>query len=91
MDEHFHPLREIRDAAKLTQEAMAERLGSLRTYIAQVEGGHSEVGKDFGLKCLEEFHKEMDSLGISLEELLRGERAPEPEEDEHGVVRRARK
>ena len=85
-----HPLKELRKILGMKQWQFAEAIGSTRNYVAQVETG-STMGREFALKVRERYGHEMDVHGISLEELLRGERAPEPEEDENGVVRRARK
>lgn len=70
-----HPVAELREHLALSQQALGEKIGRSRSYINQVESGAEPIGKDTVLLLLDHFRKPLDELGITTEDLLRGERA----------------
>lgn len=69
-----HPLRELRKTVGMNQGAFAEALSTHPTYISQIETGIQPMGSTVALRVAEVFRTEMNRLGITVEDLLRGSR-----------------
>jgi len=70
----LHPLRELREAVGLSRDQMADRVGRTRPFIAMVEEGDTNLGRETVLSIFDEFRAELNRLGITAEDLLRGQR-----------------
>jgi len=69
-----HPLQELREALGLKPAELAERIGRTRAFVAMVEGGHSDMGRESVIALFDAFRDELNRLGITAEDLLRGTR-----------------
>lgn len=67
-------LRDLRTAAGLTQVGMAELCGWDRSYVSQLETGAETLGASPALRLADVFRPQMLRLGITVEDLMRGER-----------------
>ena len=66
------PFCALRYHLRVSQTRLAWMLQSQPSHISQVEQGRKGIGARFALKVLDRFRAEMDSAGITLEDLLRG-------------------
>ena len=66
-------LRKLRIERKMTQEDLAQQLHVTRQAVSNWENGKTAVGIEYLVKLSEIY-------GVSVDEILRGERAAEPEE-----------
>jgi transcriptional regulator with XRE-family HTH domain len=70
-----HPIRELREAVGLTREELAERIGRTRPFITMLEEYEGqELGRETALRLFDEFRTDLNRLGITAEDLLRGYR-----------------
>lgn len=80
-----HPLRELRKTLDLNQREFAESINSHPTYISQMETGVQPMGSLTALRVAEMYRAQMNRLGITVEDLLRGSRSrPAPPVTEGG-------
>lgn len=74
----------IREAAELSVAELAAKVGCSQAYAYRMESTTDGVSKRFALALVDHFPKEMADLGLTLEDLLRGElptpKSVEPEE-----------
>ena len=68
------PVRKLRTFLGMTQAAFAERIDSHSTYVSQVESGSQPLGHIVALRIAGAFPSEMAKIGLTVEDLLRGER-----------------
>ncbi len=68
----LHPLKIIREAAKLERKEFARTIGIGPDFCYQVEEGYEELGKKTVLKVADRYRDLMDKLDIDVEDLLRG-------------------
>lgn len=69
-----HPLQELREALGLKPAELGERIGRTRAFVAMVEGGHSDMGRESVIALFDVFRDDLNRLGITAEDLLRGTR-----------------
>jgi transcriptional regulator with XRE-family HTH domain len=68
-------LRALRvEILDVTQQEMADATGLSSVYLSQVEQGHHDLGRDGALKVLDAYREPMLRHGLTLEDLLRGQR-----------------
>lgn len=70
-----HPLRALRDASGLSQQAFADRVSVTQALVSAVERRRARLGRDTALRVKDAFGPEMNRLGLTVEDLLRGGRA----------------
>ena len=73
----LHPLQELRDTLDLSQEGFAAAVGKplYQSTISTVEAFRSGLSRELALKLAGLYRTEMNGLGITVEDLLRGSRA----------------
>lgn len=69
-----HPLQELREAIGLKRDEFATRIGRSRPLVALVETGRAELGRATVLRIFDTFRDDLNRLGITAEDLLRGTR-----------------
>lgn len=70
-----HPLTELRELTGLNMTQLAESLDITVGRISQIEGGDGgQLSVEKALKCLSAYRVPLARLGITLEDLLRGNR-----------------
>jgi len=71
-----HPLQELREAVGLGKEEFAGRIGCTRAFIAMVESQRpaTNLGRATVLSIVDVFRDDLNRLGITAEDLLRGTR-----------------
>jgi hypothetical protein len=75
--ELINPTTAIREAAKFNVPDFARALGFSAAYVYRMEEtGQGGVSKKFALRLLELYSEEMQRLGITVEDLLRGTATP---------------
>ena len=68
-------LRALRtEVLAVTQQEMADATGLSSVYLSQVEKGHHDLGRDAALKIIDSYREQMLRNGLTLEDLLRGQR-----------------
>jgi transcriptional regulator with XRE-family HTH domain len=75
MGERHKVLRRLRVAVGMNQRQFAEAVGINPVYLRQLELKVNPVGHETALKILDRFRPQLLELGITLEEILRDERA----------------
>lgn len=70
--EDTHPLKKLREHLDMTQDQLAEQVGWSRSFVAQVENGQSNLGRDSILVLFEKYPKQLAKLGIDAVDMLRG-------------------
>ena len=68
-----HVLQAIRAEAGISQEEMAERLETTQVSISRYELGTRQIPGHRALMVKAEFSAEMKRLGLTVEDLIRGE------------------
>jgi transcriptional regulator with XRE-family HTH domain len=76
-----HPGETLRKALELTQEEFARSIGRSGPYVCQVEGGRDFYGRVTVLRIAERYREDLNRLGITVEDLLRGCRVQPTEEE----------
>lgn len=65
--------KQIRESLNLSQEDFGKRLALTQSSVSQIESGARGVER-LALRVAEEFSVEMAALGVTIKDLLRGER-----------------
>ena len=68
------PLRELRMALGLTQQGFAEKTGIHQSQVSAHERTGQGIGRPGLLRLAEMFRPEMNRLGTTVEDLIRGNR-----------------
>lgn len=71
----MNPLRELRKALDLSQDELAEAIDVFQSQVSSHELTGRGIGPDGLLRLAERFRPEMNRLGLTMEDLLRGTRA----------------
>jgi transcriptional regulator with XRE-family HTH domain len=68
-----HPVKVIRKDRKLTQSDLSSLMGCTASHISLVESGETHFSARMVLKFVKKNRRAMNRLGISTEDILRGE------------------
>lgn len=71
----MHPLKELRLALKLTQEGFGDTVSVTQSQVSEHELTGRGIGPDGLLRLADKYRVEMNRLGLTIEDLLRGTRA----------------
>lgn len=61
--------------------ALGDEINRTRAFVAMVEAGRAELGRISVIALVDRFRPELERLGITAEDLLRGRRARHPDGD----------
>lgn len=67
-----HPLQVLRESLGVTRTDLADSIDRTRTFISMVESGRTHLGRESVLALFERYRGDLNRLGITAEDLLRG-------------------
>jgi hypothetical protein len=76
-----HPLQELREFLGWKPAQLGDSIDRTRTFVSMVEADRTELGRESVIALFDRFRPQLDQLGITAEDLLRGRRVPRPDGD----------
>lgn len=67
-----YPLAALRRRLGLTQSELATRLQTTQPHVSAIESKGEPMGRELALRVLDLYRPDLEELGYSLEDLLRG-------------------
>lgn len=73
------PLQELRKALGISQEALADAIDVHQSQVSAHERTGKGIGRDGLLRLADRYRVEMNRLGLTVEDMLRGSRERNPD------------
>lgn len=74
----MNPLKELRTALGLSQEALAASIDVYQSQVSSHERTGAGIGREGLLRLADRYRTDMNRLGLTVEDLLRGTRTRSP-------------